>query len=75
MLNSDEIREAKEKVNACATEIAKTMFKHSDDPKTAVLAVVMVAAGSTRASGIDKHMAMEMFLNFYKDATNFMNEE
>lgn len=75
MLNSDEIREAKQKVHACAVEIAKTMFRHSEDKKVAVLAAVMVAAGSARASGIDKHMAMDLFLTFYNDATNFMNEE
>jgi len=75
MLNSDEMQEAKKKVNLCAVEIAKTLFKYSDDSKTGVLAVMMVAAGSARATGLDKHSAMEIFLNFYNDATNFILDE
>lgn len=75
MLNSDERKEAKKKVNECAVEIAKTLFKYSEDSKTGVLAVMMVAAGSARATGLDKHSAMEIFLNFYNDATNFIAEE
>lgn len=75
MLNSDEMGEAKRKVNQCAVEIAKTLFKYSDDSRTGVLAVMMVAAGSARATGLDKHSAMEIFLNFYNDATNFIVEE
>jgi hypothetical protein len=75
MLNSDEIEQAKREVNRVAVEIAKTMFRNSADAKTSLLAVMMVAAGSARATGVDKHMAMDMFLTFYNDATNFMLEE
>jgi hypothetical protein len=51
------------------------MFKRSKSSKVGVLAVMMVAAGSARASGLDKHNAMDMFLTFYNDATNFLLEE
>jgi hypothetical protein len=36
---------------------------------------MMVAAGGARATGLDKHSAVDMFLTFYNDATNFMMEE
>jgi len=51
------------------------MFKHSKSPKVSVLAAMLVAAGGARASGVDKHMALDMFLTFYNDADNFMMEE
>jgi len=72
---SEEVKAAKADVQRVATEIAKTMFKHSNSPLVSVVASMMVAAGGARATGVDKHMAMDMFLNFYNDATNFMNEE
>jgi len=75
MLNSDEMQEAKKKLNICAVEIAKTMFKHSDGSHIAVLAAMKVAAGSARATGLDKHAAMDLFLTYYNDASNFLTEE
>lgn len=74
-LTPEEIRETKRQVNACAMEIAKTMFKHSSSAKVSVLASMMVAAGGARATGLDKHSALDMFLTFYNDATHFMEEE
>jgi len=74
-LTPEEIREAKADVQRVATEIAKTMFRHSDSPQISVLASMMVAAGGARATGLDKHSAIDMFLTFYNDATNFMAEE
>lgn len=74
-LTPEEIREAKADVQRVATEIAKTMFRHSDAPQISVLASMMVAAGGARATGLDKHSAIDMFLTFYNDATNFMAEE
>ena len=74
-LTPEEIRETKRQVNACAMEIAKTMFKHSSSAKVSVLASMMVAAGGARATGLDKHSAIDMFLTFYNDATHFMEEE
>jgi len=71
----EEIRAAKADVQRVATEIAKTMFRHSDSPQISVLAAMMVAAGGARATGLDKHSAIDMFLTFYNDATNFMAEE
>ena len=65
----------KVQTQACAVEIAKAMFKHSESPKVSVLAAMMVAAGGARATGLDKHMALDMFLTFYNDATSFMMEE
>lgn len=74
-LTPEEICETKRQVNACAMEIAKTMFKHSSSAKVSVLASMMVAAGGARATGLDKHSALDMFLTFYNDATHFMAEE
>jgi tRNA nucleotidyltransferase (CCA-adding enzyme) len=74
-LTPEEIHETKRQVNACAMEIAKTMFKHSSSAKVSVLASMMVAAGGARATGLDKHSAIDMFLTFYNDATHFMEEE
>jgi hypothetical protein len=74
-LTPEEIKAAKADVQRVATEIAKTMFKHSDAPQISVLAAMMVAAGGARATGLDKHSALDMFLTFYNDATNFMTEE
>jgi tRNA nucleotidyltransferase (CCA-adding enzyme) len=74
-LTPEEIHETKRQVNACAMEIAKTMFKHSSSAKVSVLASMMVAAGGARATGLDKHSAIDMFLTFYNDATHFMAEE
>ena len=71
----EEAARAREEMQACAVEIAKTMFKNCESSKVGVLAVMMVAAGSARASGLDKHNAMDMFLTFYNDATNFMLDE
>lgn len=71
----EEAKRAQEEMQACAVKIAKTMFKHCESSKVGVLAVMMVAAGGARASGLDKHNAMDMFLTFYNDATNFMLEE
>jgi hypothetical protein len=70
-----EIRRLKTETQACAVEIAKTMFNHSKSPQVSVLAAMMVAAGGARATGLDKHSAVDMFLTFYNDATNFMMEE
>lgn len=70
-----EIRRVKAETRECAVEIAKTMFKHSKSPQVSVLAAMMVAAGGARATGLDKHSAVDMFLTFYNDATNFMVEE
>ncbi len=75
VLSSEEIARVRDEMQACAVEIAKTMFKHCESSKVGVLAVMMVAAGSARASGLDKHNAMDMFLTFYNDATNFLLEE
>lgn len=75
MLNADEMQEAKLKLNICAVEIAKAMFKHSDGAHIAVLAAMKVAAGSARATGLDKHAAIDLFLTYYNDANNFMLEE
>jgi hypothetical protein len=74
-LSPEEIKRVRDETQACAVEIAKTMFKHSKSPKVSVLAAMMVAAGGARATGVDKHMALDMFLTFYNDATNFMMEE
>ena len=70
-----EVKRVKTETQACAVEIAKTMFKHSKSPQVSVLAAMMVAAGGARATGLDKHSAVDMFLTFYNDATNFMMEE
>jgi len=75
VLSSEEIARVRDEMQACAVEIAQTMFKGSKSSKVGVLAVMMVAAGSARASGLDKHNAMDMFLTFYNDATNFLLEE
>jgi hypothetical protein len=74
-LSLEEMTRLRDETQACAVEIAKTMFKHSSSPKVSVLAAMMVAAGGARATGVDKHMALDMFLTFYNDATNFMMEE
>jgi tRNA nucleotidyltransferase (CCA-adding enzyme) len=71
----EEIKRLKAQTQACAVEIAKTMFEHSESPKVSVLAAMMVAAGGARATGLDKHTAIDLFLTFYNDATNFMVEE
>lgn len=71
----EEAKRVKAEARECAVEIAKTMFKHSKSSRVSVLAVMMVAAGSARATGLDKHSAMEIFLNFYNDATNFILDE
>ena len=74
-MSADEIKRIREQMHKCAVAIAKTMFDNSDSAKASLLAVTMVAAGGARAMGINKHAAIEMFLTFYNDATNFMNEE
>jgi hypothetical protein len=74
-LTPEEVIRVKRETQACAVEIAKTMFKHSNSPQSSVLAAMMVAAGGARATGLDKHSAIDMFLTFYNDATNFMGEE
>jgi hypothetical protein len=74
-MSADEIERIKGQMNRCAVAIAQTMFEHSDSAKASLLAVTMVAAGGARALGVNKHAAIEMFLSFYNDATNFMNEE
>ena len=74
-LSPEEIKRLKAETQACAVEIAKTMFKHSKSSKVSVLAAMMVAAGGARATGLDKHSAIDMFLTFYNDATNFMMDE
>jgi hypothetical protein len=51
------------------------MFKHSKSAHVSVLAAMMVAAGGARATGVDKHTAVDMFLTFYNDATSFMLDE
>ena len=71
----EEAKRVKAEARDCAVEIAKTMFKHSKSSKVSVLAAMMVAAGGARATGLDKHSAIDMFLTFYNDATNFMMEE
>jgi len=74
-LSPEEMARVKAETQACAVEIAKTMFKHSKSAQVSVLAAMMVAAGGARATGVDKHSAVDMFLTFYNDATNFMMEE
>ena len=74
-LSPEEIRRVKAETQACAVEIAKTMFQHSKSSQVSVLAAMMVAAGGAQATGLDKHSAIDMFLTFYNDATNFMLEE
>ena len=49
----EEIARVKDETRACAVEIAKTMFEHSESSQVAVLAAMMVAAGGARASGVD----------------------
>jgi hypothetical protein len=75
MMNADEQREMDEKVRHCAREIAKASLYSCDDPRISLFAVLFVAAGGARASGLDKATALDMFLTFYNDATNFMTEE
>lgn len=74
-LTREEMIRVKRQAQACAMEIAKTMFRHSNSAHVSVLASMMVAAGGARATGLDKHSALDMFLTFYNDATNFMGEE
>ena len=71
----EEAKRVKAEARDCGVEIAKTMFKHSKSSKASVLAAMMVAAGGARATGLDKHSAVDMFLTFYNDATNFMMDE
>ena len=71
----EEAKRVKAEARDCGVEIAKTMFKHSKSSKVSVLAAMMVAAGCARATGLDKHSAVDMFLTFYNDATNFMLDE
>ena len=71
----EEAKRVKAEARDCGVEIAKTMFKHSKSSKVSVLAAMMVAAGGARATGLDKHSAVDMFLTFYNDATNFMMDE
>jgi hypothetical protein len=75
MLNSDELDEIKHQTTLCAMAMAQTMVAASDTPKVGVLAAMMVAAGGARAMSLDKHTAVDMFLTFYNDATNFITEE
>jgi hypothetical protein len=75
MLNADEMEEAKKQMNICAVAMAKTMFQHSERAHVGLLAAIKVAAGSARAVGLDKHAAMDLFLTYYNDATNFIAEE
>ena len=74
-LTFEEATRIKAETQACAVEIAKTMFEHSKSSQVSVLAAMMVAAGGAQATGLDKHTAIDMFLTFYNDATNFMLEE
>lgn len=71
----EEISRTHMETQKCAIAIAKTMFENSDSTRVSVLAVMMVAAGGARATGLDKHAAIDLFLTFYNDATNFMLEE
>lgn len=72
----EEVKRIKAQVQSCAMEIAQAMFRHSKgSSKVSVLAAMMVAAGGARATGLDKHSAIDMFLTFYNDATHFMEEE
>jgi hypothetical protein len=74
MMNADEQREIDEKVRHCAREIAKASLYACDDPRISLFAVLFVAAGGARASGLDKATALHMFEAFYDDATDFMGE-
>jgi len=73
--SSEEISRTHMETQKCAIAIAKTMFENSGSTRVSVLAVMMVAAGGARATGLDKHAAIDLFLTFYNDATNFMLEE
>ena len=73
--SSEEIARIHMETQKCAIAITKTMFETSDSPRVSVLAAMMVAAGGARATGLDKHAAIDLFLTFYNDATNFMMEE
>jgi hypothetical protein len=74
-ISPEEMARVRQEAQTCAVEIAKTMFKHSKSAQVSVLAAMMVAAGGARATGVDKHTAMDMFLTFYNDATSFMIDE
>lgn len=74
-ISPEEMARVRDEAQACAVEIAKTMFKHSKSAQVSVLAAMMVAAGGARATGVDKHTALDMFLTFYNDATSFMIDE
>ena len=74
-ISPEEMARVRDEARACAVEIAKTMFKHSKSAQVSVLAAMMVAAGGARATGVDKHTALDMFLTFYNDATSFMLDE
>jgi hypothetical protein len=74
-ISPEEMARVRQEAQTCAVEIAKTMFKHSKSAQVSVLAAMMVAAGGARATGVDKHTAMDMFLTFYNDATSFMLDE
>jgi hypothetical protein len=73
--SSEEISRLHMETQLCALAITKTMFEVSESPKVSVLAAMMVAAGGARATGLDKHAAIDLFLTFYNDANNFMMEE
>ena len=74
-ISPEEMTRVRDEARVCAVEIAKAMFKHSKSAQVSVLAAMMVAAGGARATGVDKHTAVDMFLTFYNDATSFMLDE
>ena len=74
-ISPEEMARVRDEARVCAVEIAKAMFKHSKSAQVSVLAAMMVAAGGARATGVDKHTAVDMFLTFYNDATSFMLDE
>ena len=73
-MDEQEREEFAEQVKACAHQIAMTVFKAADSSKVGLCAAVFVAAGCSRAMGIERADAMEMFAGFYDDATDFMGD-
>jgi hypothetical protein len=71
----EDLDKFQEDATVVAAAMAKAMFDTNKDKRVCMVAAMRVAAGSAAMGGMDMHRAIHMFMTFYKEADQKLEEQ
>ena len=72
--STEELQQFQKEATEIASAMAHAMFDISRDKRVCMVAAMRVAAGAAAMGGIDLHRAIHMFMTFYKEADQRLEE-